>query len=175
MGMPSAVQDAIEIVLKRYDVDKLLGRALFTRSNWHQSLSDRHWPEDVPDLRERLLRAGSRVQAFAVPMTLNRIVAQGEHWAFKARGTPQGFAELLAAVQRALKAEGIDDRVGHTPHVTISYTAPANLRPPKIRESIDWILDEILLVSGGGTPYHYEVVGRWPLIPIAASSQQSLF
>lgn len=74
-----------------------------------------------------------------------------------------------------LAAEGIDDRVGHTPHVTPSYTAPKHLKPPKIKEAIEWILDEVLLVVGGGSPYRYEVLGRWDLRPLAASRQQNLF
>ena len=172
---PPAVLDAIRIVLDRYGVDKLLGQALFQPANWHQSLSDRHWPEDTPDLRERLLRAGARISAFAVPMSLNRIVAQGEHWSLKARGNPAGFRDLLTAVRAALAAEGIEDHIGHTPHVTLSYTAPLSIAPPKIAEAIEWVLDEVVLVVGGGSPYHYEVLGRWPLQPIAASRQRSLF
>ena len=163
------------MIVDRYEVGRQLGRALFVPTNWHQSLSDRYWEGDSPDLLERLLRAGDQVLAQAVSMTLNRIVAAGEHWAFKARGKPSAFAELLVAVRRALLTEGIDDRAGHTAHVTISYTAPTQLSPPKIKEAVEWILDEIQLVVGGGSPYHYEVLGRWPPRPLPGNSQLSLF
>jgi len=176
MAMPSrAVLDAMQVLVDRYGVARQLNGALFVPSNWHQSLSDRHWEEDTPDVREKMLRAGAKVSAQAVAMRLNRIVANGEHWAFRARGSPDGFDELLAAVRRALATEGIDDRAGHTPHVTLSYTAAEHQKPPKIKEVIDWVLDEVLLVVGGGSPYHYEILGRWPLQPSPGDHQLDLF
>lgn len=176
MAMPSpSVRAGLAILIQRYGVDKLLGGSLFVPTNWHQSLSDRHWEDSMPDLRGKLMRAGARVSAHAVPMTLNRIVAHGAHWSFQAKGKPAGFVELLNAIRAALSAEGIDDRIGHTPHVTVSYTAPDRLIAPKIREAVEWIIDEVLLVKGGGSPYHYEVLGRWPLHTIPGGAQQQLF
>jgi len=46
---------------------------------------------------------------------------------------------------------------------------------PKIKEAVEWTLDELLLVEGGGSPYHYQIKGRWPLLPISGGRQQSLF
>ncbi|WP_457445594.1 hypothetical protein [Roseateles sp. P5_E4] len=71
----------MKVIVDRYEVDRLLGRALFVPTNWHQSLSDRYWEGDSPDLLERLLRAGGKVSAQAASLTLNRIVAVGAHWA----------------------------------------------------------------------------------------------
>lgn len=98
MSMPQQpLLNAMRVIVDRYGLATQLGLALFVPTNWHQSLSDRHWEEDTPDLRERMLRAGGRVSAQAVAMTLNRIVANGEHWSFRAKGSPHGFPGLLAA------------------------------------------------------------------------------
>jgi 2'-5' RNA ligase len=172
---PRAVLDAMHVIVDRYGLAKQLNGALFVPTNWHQSLSDRHWEEDTPDLREKMLRAGTRVSAQSVAMVLNRVVANGEHWFFRARGSPDGFPELLDAIRGALAAEGIEDGMGHTPHVTLSYTAAEHQKPPKIKEVIEWTLDELLLVVGGGSPYRYEVLGRWPLQPLAGGRQLDLF
>jgi 2'-5' RNA ligase len=147
-------------------LDHLLGAALFAPDNWHQSLSDRY--SDEPELRDRLLHAGGRISAVSVTMTLNRIISKsgkrGIQWAFRARGEPPEFQELLNTVQAALRAEGLSEEQGHIPHITISYAAPARLSSQKILP-IEWTVNEILLVKGGGEePYQYRTLGRWQLL-----------
>jgi 2'-5' RNA ligase len=175
---PQAVREALREALARLGLDTQLGRSMFKPENWHQSLSDRFW--EAPGLRETLLRAGELLSAQAVTLRLNRIAGSGEgspHWAFRAYGKPAGFSDLLMAVRAALSMAGMVDTVGHTPHVTVSYTAPISLAPLKITPSVEWAIDEVLLVvgEGDGDNYHYDVVGRWQLIPLPASRQLSLF
>ena len=61
---------------------------------------------------------------------------------------------------------------GVTPYVTLSYGAPEMLEKIDVSPVIDWTLDEIMLVIGGGQPYRYEVIGRWPLLPEIDPPQQ---
>lgn len=99
------------------------------------------------------------------------------HWEFRVRGKPYGFADLLAAVQRALATVGLADDEGHRPHVTLSYNAPANLSTHKIEPPVEWLVDEIQLIEGGGSPYRYRVIDRWRLTPRdqAPGAQLSIF
>ena len=157
----------LQAFIEREGLDKRLGPALFKRANWHQSLSDRFWPGDTPELEDRLLRAGSRISAHAVPLLFNRVVSKGAHAAFRAKGMPVGFAELLSAVRAAQATEGFVDQTGHTPHVTLSYRAPAGLPSPKIDPPIRWLIDKVWLVKGcgEGADYRYERLGEWNLNP----------
>lgn len=163
---PPGVLAAMWTAVARNGLDTRLGPALFPASNWHQTLSDRQ--ADTPAVREAMLRAGARVAAQTCTVTLNRLRDQRNgaliHWAFRARGEPDGFAALLAAVDSAVAAQGFPAGLGHTPHVTISYGAPDRLGPSKM-DVVHWTVDEIQLVVGGGRPYRYEVLGRWPLRP----------
>ncbi|MGM9485194.1 2'-5' RNA ligase family protein [Roseateles sp. NT4] len=166
MDMPDEPTAAAMLaVVKRSRLDTLLGNALFMQRNWHQSLSDRYWPHETPDLEARLLRVGPRIAAHPVQLVLNRIASRGAHWAFMARGKPKGFAELLAAIRMALATEGFDDRSGHTPHATISYRAPTKLKTLPIAPPIPWVIKRIQLVKsvGSGDSYGYQPVAEWPL------------
>lgn len=166
MAQPQlAVRARMEAAVATSGLDLRLGSAQFESGNWHQSFSDRQ--DDKPKVRAAMLRAGARVSAPSFLMTLNRINGtgvgpRGIHWAFRALGKPKGLEAVLSSVRAALQAEGIDDETGHGPHVTISYKAPSPLPSVPI-EPIEWMIDELLLVRGGGQPYQYEVIGRWPL------------
>jgi hypothetical protein len=175
-AMPGgATFNAMHGVVAREALDALLGSTLFPPRNWHQSLSDRYWPDENAELEKRLLRACARVSAQRVTLLLNRIVRKGTHWAFCARGRPKSFDELLVAIRVALAIEGFDDKAGHTPHVTISYWAPVALPPLKISPPIPCVIDQILLLKsmGSGRDYHYEQVG--PAWPLQRPSQLDLF
>lgn len=180
MARPSpGVRAAMWTALARNGLDTRLGPALFPVRNWHQTLSGRH--ADTPDLRAAMLRAGASIAASACTLTLNRMRDQQHdaaiHWAFRARGTPDGFAALLAAVDTALSGQGLPAGAGHTPHVTISYGAPDRLAPTSMG-AVHWTIAEVELVVGGGQPYGYEVLARWPLRPPApdpAKQQLTLF
>ena len=175
---PPKVLNAMMATVRRHGLDTQLGDTMFPIVNWHQTFSDRYW--NVVGLRKKMLRAGAAISAVAFLLTLNRIRDQGRddpiHWAFKAKGKPPGFAALLSAVRLALSAEGIDGGAGHTPHVTISYRAPQRITRTEM-DPVHWMIDETLLVVGGGRPYRYDVIGRWPLLPAAepAMPQFSLF
>jgi len=160
-----AVLSAMVSAVRRHGLDSQLGFRLFSPENWHQSLCA---PRAIEGgVLDRLLRVGDRVSALMCPMTLNRINSGREsvdrtHWAFRTRGEPKELKALLLAVQAALHAEGLDAPSIPTPHVTISYLAPSPL-PSQPIEPIDWTIDEILLVEGGGTPYRYRIIATWPL------------
>lgn len=175
MAQPQpAIRVRMEAAVAAHGLDERLGEAQFESGNWHQSFSDRQ--DDKPKVRAAMLRAGARVSAPSFVMTLNRINGtgvgpRGIHWAFRAMGKPKGLEAVLTSVRAALESEGIDDDSGHGPHLTISYKAPTPL-PSVAIEPIEWMVDELLLVRGGGQPYRYEVVGRWPLAAAPEPPQQ---
>ncbi|MBS0217137.1 MAG: hypothetical protein JSR63_03030 [Proteobacteria bacterium] len=162
VAMPGAgVREKLLDEVRARGLDHPLGRSLFNPENWHQSLSDRHWRPDDERL-ERLKRAGSRMEGHAFTLCFDRI-GGGDHWVFGVKGASRGLKDLLAAVQRGLHTEGLADNLGHAPHITLSYNAPHPLQRVDI-EPVEWQVDEILLVIGGGSePYRYRVVERWPL------------
>lgn len=168
MAMPPlAVRSEMQRALVEHGLAARLGRAMFAPENWHQSLAGRFDGGLV--LRDRLLRVGSRIDATAFTMTLNRLRGEhaagaAAHWAFHAHGRPPGLMALQAAVRQALAGEGQVVEGGHSGHVTISYRAPGPLPTVKITP-IAWTIDEVLLVHAGGLPYRYDVLGRWPLRP----------
>lgn len=167
MAMPPlAVRRAMEAAVARNGLDSWLGECMFSAGNWHQTFSDRY--PDERAFRQQLLQAGARVSAQAFTMTLNRLRDHSSdgtiHWTFRVRGIPAGFTALLAAVRNALIEQGIEPGTGHTPHVTLSYRAPERLGATAMAP-IPWTVDELLLVVGGGRPYHYEIIGRWTLQP----------
>ncbi|WP_311239686.1 MULTISPECIES: hypothetical protein [unclassified Xanthomonas] len=168
---PPDVLDLMSGVVAAHGFDTALGGTLFEVCNWHQSLSDRY--EGV-DARAAMLRAGSRVDAAAVTLRLNRITTSGAgpmHCAFRAYGVPSEFTALLKAVAMALQAEQLPPGGGHTPHITISYKAPTKLdaRIP----AIVWHSDTLLLVEAGGAPYRYTPIAQWPLCPAAGLGEQA--
>lgn len=182
MAMPPlALRAEMQRAMAEQGLVRRLGGAMFALENWHQSLAGRF--DGGPALRDRLLRVGSRIDATAFTMTLNRIRGQGAaagavHWAFHAQGRPAGLVSLLAAVRLALAGEGLVVDGGHSGHVTVSYRAPGPLPTVKITP-ITWLIDEVLLVHAGGRPYRYEVLSRWPLRPAPgpalAGEQQALW
>lgn len=163
------VRSAMEQAVAACGLDTSLGGALFMPENWHQSLSGTYKTNTAADVNS-FLRAGSRIAATAVKMRFNRIKSQGSatrkiHWEFLTLGNPDGFHELVFAVQAAIRAEGIGARTVRRPHVTISYWAPSQL-PSQMIAPIDWEIDAVLLVEGGGHPYRYTTLAQWPLTPV---------
>lgn len=181
MTQPSpTVRDVMQHSLAYWQLRERLGDSLSPPGNWHQTLSDRFF--EGRGLAKSLQRAGDRVRASACTLLLNRIQGVDRstpgrreriHWAFRAKGEPAGFTALVAAVREGLAQEGLASPGGHTPHVTVSYDAPMALGTQKITP-IPWTLEELLLVEGGGEPYAYEVIARWPLQPLPACQQLAL-
>jgi len=160
------VVDCLWDVVTGSGLDVVLGRKLFERNNWHQSLSGRHFsPAD--DVLRKLCSAGSRITASAFPMQFNRITSRSDqriHWQFEVRGRPSGFDPLLVDVQHALAIESIADGEKHSPHATICYDAPEHRESLRF-DPIDWLVSEVQLVIGEGTSrgYRYRILEQWPL------------
>jgi len=167
---PAAVRNHLCAELERLGLQQRLGGDLFAPLNWHQSLSDRF--EDGVDLVERLLSAGAKISARAVRFRIDRIESRGGpdgvHWEFKPERTPPEFDALPRNMGAAIASTTGCKQGGHTAHLTLSYWAPEHLPRMVAIRPIEWVLDEVLLVRGGGSkPYRYEVVegGNWALQP----------
>lgn len=169
MTRATPVRRQVHGALAPLQLTKVVGHALFPSRNWHQSLSDWHPPSRL----EALWRACSQLEASAFCFRLDRFVSTGKepgsiHWALRSsHGDPHGFLELLAALRRVLKANGISDECSHTPHITLSYFAEQSLANARI-EPVDWVIDTIELVAayGHGDTYRYETIEAWPLLPM---------
>ena len=168
---PAATLAAMVQVLRERELEQQLGAEMFDPANWHQSFSDRF--PDSPEFRASLKRACGQVVAEPFVLSLNRIGGTEGHWEFRVRGRPKGFTALLTAIRAALRAERITDVEGNSPHVRISDRAPASLPSTPI-VPIDWRIDELLLVRGGGDPYRYETLGRWPFAGTAAAQSPQM-
>ena len=84
----------------------------------------------------------------------------------RAFGTPKGFSRLLLQVKNQLVSNDLGQiATGVTPHITLSYNADRSFSNTLVDPTIPWTIDELCLVIGGGDPYGYEVIGRWPLLP----------
>lgn len=130
-------------------------------ANLHMSLSDRHYRSDPAPM----LRACERVRVPAFDLTLNRITYEG-HLTLRALGDkPRAFVELIESIRQELAKEGIDDVTGHTAHITLSYDSPIRLDRSIHLKPMALPVDEFELVVGGGDPYAYTTIGKWPLGP----------
>lgn len=170
-AMPQPVlRDDTLALLVRLGLDKRLRSALFAPENWHQSLSERIFSPTEEECAA-LLQVGSAVSASACTLHFNRIEGSGDmpgriHWTMRARGVPKAFAALLQEVRGRLGDAGFDRiATGVTPHMTLSYCARDTLDKIVLDPPIAWTIDELCLVIGGGNPYRYDIIGRWPLLP----------
>lgn len=168
---PATVRLAIEAAARKHGVLDALGSRLFAAYNWHQSLSERIFDPTAAQV-EQLRAVGAAVQAHAATVTYTRIDSAANlsgriHVTLRA-GSTAAFKPLLGAVQQALQQAGQGAiATGVTPHVTLSYAAPALLPTVRLPEPLRWTMDELLLVlgHGRGRDYRYDVLGRWPLLP----------
>lgn len=176
---PPAALDAMRTTVRAHKLDMRLGRELFDPDNWHQSLSERIFNPDDAQCAA-LLALGQTIRAHACTLSFNRIDSQltdkGRiQWTLRARGRPKAFDALQGSVRQALQQAGFAAMAtGVTPHVTLSYGAPEMLEKITLAPTIDWTLDELLLVIGAGKPYRYEIIGRWPLLPEIDPPQRQL-
>lgn len=163
---PEGVRADLQARLAPFGWDALRPH-IFDVRRWHQSLST---PVEVrPGLRERLLRAGDRVNAAAFTLVFDRLSGAAAregaiHWTLRARRTPGEFDALVSEVRHQLQREGVGEPHGHTAHITISYQAPHALATRSITP-VAWPIDEILLVEAGGQHPGYEILARYPLRP----------
>ena len=167
---PPEVVAAIQDMLRRCGLERLLGSTLFAPYNCHQSLSGRILKPSRTDIS--ILRSvGERLSAHACTLQFNRIDSAQHpngnfHVTMRARGRPKAFEALLHALQRQLIEVGYSHiATGVSPHITLSYVAPALLDKIEIKPSVDWTLGQLLLVEGGGSPYAYDILDRWSLLP----------
>lgn len=169
-AMPDAgVADAIEMPVRKHRLDVRLGPEFFARDNWHQSLSERIY-RPTRDECASLLAVGEGIRTHACTLSFNRIDSRltdkGRiQWTLRARGVPKAFEALQGAVREALRPSHPVMATGTTPHITLSYGAPEMLEKINLSPTIEWTLRELLLVVGGGSPYRYDIIGRWPLLP----------
>ena len=171
VAMPSPVLvEYIGALLERYGLDKRLGTAMCALANLHQSFSERIFLPTASD-RAALLRVGAAVSASSCTLDFNRIEGPAGlpghiHWRMSAYGVPKAFTALLKEVQKRLAEAGFGHiATGVTPHMTLSYCAREPLDKIVLDQSIRWTIDELCLVIGGGHPYRYDIIGRWPLLP----------
>jgi len=171
MAMPSpAWVDETRGLLAQLGLDKRLRSALFAPANWHQSFSERIFSPTEEECAA-LLQAGSAVSASACTLHFNRIDGSGDmpgriHWTMRARGVPKAFAALLQEVRGRLGDAGFDRiATGVTPHMTLSYCARDTLDKIVLDPPVAWTIDALCLAIGGGDPYRYDIIGRWPLLP----------
>ncbi len=169
MSQPAAAAcRRLETQLERCGLKARLGADLFQPSNWHQSLSDVF--EDEPLIEQQLRAAGALLgSSRAVRLMIDRVESRqgpaGVQWAFYSEQTPKDFKALRQSVRSAIQATTGRTSDQPTAHLTISYRAPEHLKRMVLIEPVEWTLDEVLLVRGGGRPYHYEIIDRWKLQP----------
>jgi 2'-5' RNA ligase len=167
---PPETRAAIDALLQRHGLARWLGPTLFAPENWHQSLSERVFNPTRADIA--LLRGvGERIRAHACTLQYNRIDASANprgniHVTLRAKGEPKAFKALNEAVQSELRASDYAAiATGVTPHTTLSYAAPGRIDRIDIDPPLQWTISELLLVLGNGSPYRYDVIDRWPLLP----------
>lgn len=158
-------------MLAAHGLDVRLGDRMFAPSNWHQSFSERIFAPTTADC-DALRQIGEKVSARACTLHFNRIDSTVHpsgriYWTLRARGRPKAFDALLGAVKAPLAAAGYDAiATGVTPHVTLSYSAHDRLGETlELDVPLEWTIDELRLVIGGGEPYGYQALGRWSLQP----------
>lgn len=175
----AAVAQAIDALVVEHGLSVLGRGAMFSRGNWHQSVSDRYI--DTPPVRETLLKAGAQVQAPAFTLALDRLYSARNHrgtfnWDVRCRRGSDELKTLITAINDALAIQGYPKGGGHSPHITLSYGAGTSIAGDGAITPIHWIIDTIELVVGGGTPYHYTTLASWSLAPAAQRPvQTSLF
>jgi len=173
---PPVVCRQIDVLLQQLHLAPALRTLLVKPANLHQSLSDRYWPDELPDVEQRLRRALAQLQAHKVTMTLNWISGHEGYASLKPRGMPTGFQALLDTIRLALEAQGLKASASNTPHITLSYLT--SLSPDAIEIApIEWTIDRILLVKsdGDGEKYRYEELQSQQLLDAPLESQQGLF
>ena len=184
MLQPDApVRAALEQMLVSTGLGAQLGESLFAPGNWHQSLSERIY-DPSPAQIQALLAVGAAVQAPGSSLCLDRIDS-----ALDAKGRIQvalrgpahnktSLMPVLTALRAQLHAAGFGAlATGITAHATLSYNAPRLLPRLRLAQPVWWAFDELRLVLGTGQPYHYQLLGRWPLLPDPdpPQTQQPLF
>ncbi|WP_162823811.1 hypothetical protein [Lysobacter sp. TY2-98] len=162
---PRAVVDRLYQSLVDAGIIAMLGGEMFPTANWHQSLSDA-WSE-VQQIHDAMMRAGDELVAAPVTMQLAQIDGPRQNgrrldWVIRPSASVGGFADLVGAVRSSLQKHGINERAGHTPHITASYRGP-HLLPKKPIAPVEWTIDTVELVATRETPYRYETLARWPL------------
>lgn len=135
MAKPTGlVSDNLQACLEKLGLVGALGPGEFDRSNWHQSLSDRYWPAEIPDLEAKPTRALAVLVAYPAALSLNRIVNGEGHCWVEADGT-QDTRALLLAIKKALASQGLFSPASNEPHVSLSYWGRGTVRSSLSRRS----------------------------------------
>ena len=166
MAKPTGlVSDNLQARLEGLGLVGTLGPGEVDRSNWHQSLSDRYWPSEIPDLEAKLTRALAVLVAYRAALSLNRIVREGGRCRVEADGT-KDFRALLLAIKKALASQGLLSPASNEPHVSLSYWGAQD--GPIIHVTpIEWVIDRVVAVEGWreGRRYRYREVAGINLRP----------
>jgi hypothetical protein len=176
MSMPNAsVTARIQACIDDFALTPQLGAGRVRQANWHQSLSDQCWPDDVVDLEVKLVRGCAMLRSGAVTLTLDRITRDEGYCALQGDGTA-GFRALLRAVKAAFATQGITSRAVNAPHITLSYWGSAAGTTLGIKP-IQWTIDQVVIVKGRGEgdKYRYEVLASKKLHTPPKAEQLALF
>lgn len=163
---PAPVRDAVIQSLEHAGMLDLLGDH-WPVECWHQRVSARY--EDTPEIRQRLLQAGARVQADAFRIELDRVrVTADGHAQFCAHRRHRPLEQLVSRLGQALVAEGLPALYGHAPHIVLNHACDGPPQPGRPAPPVPWQAGAFELVRGGGDPYRYTLLARWPLAPARA-------
>jgi RNA 2',3'-cyclic 3'-phosphodiesterase len=140
-----------------------------------QAIPDAHWHvtldilDDVADadprLIDRLMAAGSRVEAEGFAFAFERIVALAGWIGLRVGRRPAPLMQLHAAIRQALLAVGLAPREGWTfnPHLTLGY--PQGTPFSRAIAPIGWRAEEIVLIHSHLGETRHREIGRWALSP----------
>lgn len=163
-----ATRQQLEAALAAHGIDAMLGRSRFDPDNWHQSVSERYL--DTPQLRRQLMAAGASLAGAAITLPLDRVLSTRNlrgRFNWEVRTAPDARDLLLGLVndiKQALGAQGLPVVTQvNRPHITLSYGADSGLPRDLPITPVYWPIAAVELVSGGGAPYRYTTLARWPL------------
>jgi hypothetical protein len=147
-------RDSLEHSLVVHGIQEKLGRQAFARHLRH--LASMLFP------------------AFTVE--LDALVAEGLHVEARSRKPCPELERFITLLNGQIDRHGLPSGGGHRPHITLAYSFTGSLPRTQSMPRVDWPIDELELVVGGGTPYDYTTLGSWKLSPARPQQvQDSLF
>lgn len=172
------VRLAIEVMYEDHCLGERFGDNAFPLDLLHQSVSDRY--VDTAELREKLLRAGDAVHAAAFTLVFDFLhSAKNEkgsyNWEVRSRSKFPELKDLVAAINAAIEREGLPQGCGHSPHLTLCYSAADMLVNDEPITPIEWTIDAFELVVGEKHKgdYVYTPLRSWSLGPEAPRAVQA--
>ncbi len=127
------------------------------------------------------MRVGAEIKLSAFTITLDTLLtsknAKGSfNVDVRQRHESTELVALVALINALIERQGLPSGDGHSPHVTLSYGFTGSMPRTQSMPPVEWMVHEIELVVGGGAPYDYVTLGRWPLgQAIRQTAQAALF